>query len=90
MLTVFKAVLCLSVILIASTGGQSSDLENLFHVAIAHLITYVNLAVMPNGFFTHLTIILCIYECILMHNHNIIIYVLQKYTDFYIFFASVS
>lgn len=79
------AVLCLSVIT-AGMGGQSSDLENLFQIAISHLIIYV----MPRDFFNSFDLILCIYECIFMFIHNVIIYVLQKYTDFYIFFVSVS
>lgn len=44
------AVLCLSVIT-AGMGGQSRDLENLFQIAISHLITYVKFAVMPRDFF---------------------------------------
>lgn len=44
----------------------------------------------PEIFLIDLTIILCMYECIFMFIHNVIIYVLQKYTDFYIFFVSVS
>lgn len=43
------AVLCLFVI-IACIGDQSSDLENSFQIAISHLITYVNFAVMPRFF----------------------------------------
>lgn len=51
MLTVFQTVLCLSVILTAGMGGQSRDLENLFHIAISHLIASVNLAMITSDFF---------------------------------------
>lgn len=35
--------------------------------------------------FLHLNITLCIYECIIMHNHNVIVYALHKYIDYIVF-----